>query len=49
MLYGVSRRLGVEGVYLQCLDNFKSASFEHSKLMLTNIYKLMSKHTSMGL
>ena len=26
MLYGVSRRLGVEGGYLQCLDNFKSVS-----------------------
>ena len=49
MLYGVSCRLGVEGGYLQCLDNFKLASFDNSKLILTNIFKLMSKHTSMGL
>ena len=42
LLYGVSCRLGVEGGYSQCLDNFKSASFNNSKLILTNIFKLMS-------
>ena len=47
MLDGVSCRLG--GGYLQYLDNFKLASFDNSKLTLTNIFKLMSKHTSMGL
>ena len=38
MLYGVSCRLGVEGGYSQCLDNFKLASFDNSKLTLTNIF-----------
>ena len=42
LLHGVSCRLGVEGGYLQCLDNFKSASFGNSKLILTNIFKFMS-------
>ena len=37
LLYGVSCRLGVEGGYLQCLDNSKLASFDNSKLILTNI------------
>ena len=42
LLYGVSCRLGVEGGYLPCSNNFKSASFGNSKLILTNIFKLLS-------
>ena len=35
-------------VICNAINNFKSASFDNSKLILTNIFKLMSKHTSMG-